>query len=177
MPFCNNCGTKYSFGDERCSNCGTKLATVPSQTSQLDKPIEFSNPGAKRIIAGLIDYFIAMLIFFLLFLSKRMIFLIILRRGLAIVIPHLYLLVKDSIEGKSIGKMLLGILVFNENDKKPASMLDSIIRNWYLAIPILGPTVFVLIIGTQILSGKRKRIGEESAGTIVITDSDFQRYQ
>lgn len=177
MPYCNHCGTQYSFGDEKCSNCGTVLPTIASNASPLDKPIEFSSPAARRVIAGLIDYFTAALIFFLLFLSKRMIFLIILRRGLAIIIPHLYLLVKDSIEGKSIGKTLLGILVFNEKEKKPGNILDSIIRNWYLAIPFIGPTALVVIIGIQILSGKRKRIGDKSAGTIVITDSDFQRMQ
>ncbi len=175
MPYCRDCGNKYLFGDEKCSNCGTTLPAIQNQPNSSNQPTNFSSPIARRAIAGAIDYLIALAIFFLLFLSKRMIFLIILRRGLAVVIPHLYLLLKDSIEGKSIGKTLLGILVFNEKEKKPGGILDSIIRNWYLAIPVIGPTVLAIIIVTQILVGKQKRIGDESAGTIVITDSEYQR--
>jgi hypothetical protein len=175
MPYCEKCGNNYSSGEQKCSQCGAPLPTMQDQTETSNKQKDFSNPVTKRLIAGVVDYLIALAIFVLLFLSKRMIFLIILRRGLALVIPHLYLLVKDSIEGKSIGKTLVGILVFNEKDKKPGGLLDSIIRNWYLAIPIIGPTILVIFIGSQILSGKQKRIGDEGAGTIVITDSEYQR--
>jgi uncharacterized RDD family membrane protein YckC len=175
MPYCHECGNKYTFGDEKCLNCGTSLPIIQDQSDSTDPTNYFSPPTIKRAIAGAIDYLIALALFLLLFLSKKFILLLILKRGFALVIPHLYLLFKDSIEGKSIGKMLLGILVFNEKEKKPGGILDSIIRNWYLAFPIFGPTILVIIVGTQILIGKQKRVGDERAGTIVITDSEYQR--
>lgn len=174
MPFCNNCGNEYSIGEEKCSKCVSALPKL-SQQPPLAEVIEFSNPKLKRFIAGFVDISIAFIIFFSLFLSRRLIIALLLRRGLALVIPHLYLLLKDSIEGKSIGKLLVGIMVYNEKEKKAGGLLDSIIRNWYLAIPILGPTLIALVIGSQILSGKNKRLGDEGAGTIVITDSDYQK--
>jgi len=69
----------------------------------------------------------------------------------------------------------MNIMVYNEKEKKAGGLLDSIIRNWYLAIPFLGPTLIALVIGAQILSGKEKRLGDEGAWTIVITDSDYQK--
>jgi len=174
MPFCNQCGNEYSIGEERCSKCGSVLPKIPQQ-SPMTEVTGFSNPKLKRFVAGLIDISVALGIFFALFFSRRLIIALLLRRGFALVIPHLYLLLKDSIEGKSIGKLLIGIMVYNEKEKKAGGLLDSIIRNWYLAIPILGPTLIALVIGSQILSGKNKRLGDEGAGTIVITDSDYQK--
>lgn len=174
MPFCNQCGKEYSIGEERCSKCGSALPIIPQQSLAVEVK-KLSNPQIKRFVAGLIDISIALAIFFALFFYKRIALAILLKRGLAIVIPHLYLLLKDSIEGKSIGKLLMGILVYNEKEKKAGGILDSIIRNWYLAIPVLGPTLLAIAIGAQILSGKNKRLGDEMAGTIVITDSDYQK--
>ncbi len=174
MPFCNQCGNEYTMGEEKCSKCGSVLLRLPKQ-SPVAEVRELSNPKMKRFVAGLIDISIALAIFFALFFSKKIALAILLKRGLAIIIPHLYLLLKDSIEGKSIGKLLMGIMVYNEKEKKAGWILDSIIRNWYLAIPFLGPTLLTLVMGAQILSGKKKRLGDEGAGTIVITDSDYQK--
>jgi len=174
MPFCNQCGKEYSIGEERCSKCGLALPGLSTQPP-LTEGKEFSNPKLKRFIAGIIDITIVLGIFFILFFSRRITIAILLRRGLALAIPHLYLLLKDSIEGKSIGKLLMNIMVYNEKEKKAGGLLDSIIRNWYLAIPFLGPTLIALVIGAQILSGKEKRLGDEGAWTIVITDSDYQK--
>jgi uncharacterized RDD family membrane protein YckC len=174
MPFCNQCGFQYTFGEGKCPKCGAALPALSRQTPA-EKIGEPSNPTVKRLIAGLIDILIAFALFFALFFSKRLMVAIFLRRGIAVFIPHIYLLLRDSIEGKSIGKLLAGIMVYNEKERKAGGLLDSIIRNWYLAVPFLGPTILALVIGAQILSGKRKRLGDEAAGTIVITDSDYQR--
>lgn len=174
MPFCNKCGNEYPIGEERCSKCGSVLPRLIQQSSVRD-PVSFSNPKLKRFVAGIIDILVVFCIFFVLFFSKRLIVALLLRRGLAVVVPHLYILLKDSIEGKSIGKLIVGIMVYNEKEKKVAGVLDSIIRNWYLAIPFLGPTLLALVIGAQILSGKNKRLGDEGAGTIVITDTDYEQ--
>lgn len=175
MPFCNQCGNEYSIREENCSKCNAILPTV-SNRSPIDVGAQdFLNPKLKRFVAGIIDLSVAIGIFFALFFSRRMLIALIVRRGFAIILPNLYLLLKDSIEGKSIGKLLMGILVYNEKEKKPGGLLDSIIRNWYLAIPILGPTLLAVVIGAEILSGKKRRMGDKAAGTIVIIDSEYQR--
>ncbi len=173
MPFCNQCGKEFEIGEETCSKCGAVLPGPPKQMPKLEIK-DLAAPKLKRFVAGSIDILIVLLIFFSLFFYRRLIIALVLRRGIALFIPHLYLLLKDSIEGKSIGKLIVGILVFNEKEKKAAGILDSIIRNWYLAIPFVGPTIFALVIGIQVLTGT-KRLGDKGAGTIVVTDSDYQR--
>jgi len=175
MPFCNRCGSKYSFGEKKCQNCGTNLPRISAKSSEQASLEKFRSPTLQRIISGFIDIFIAFSLFFIFFFYKKVLILGLFKKGIAIVIPHLYLLFKDSIEGKSIGKTLLGIMVYNSKEFKAAGVFDSIIRNWYLAIPILGPTVILCIIGIQILTGHEKRLGDYGAHTIVITDSDYQR--
>jgi len=173
MPFCNNCGKEFKMGEVMCSKCGAALPKQPKQSPEVEVK-NLPTPNLKRLIAGIIDILIVFVIFFALLFYRKLIIAMVFRRGLALFIPHLYLLLKDSIEGKSIGKLIVGIMVFNEKEKKVGGVLDSIIRNWYLAIPFVGPTLFALIIGMQVLTGKR-RLGDRGAGTIVITDSDYQR--
>lgn len=174
MPFCNQCGQKFKLGEETCAKCGLELPQLPDTTIIVPGKKDLAIPKLKRLVAGFIDILIVLIIFFALISYKRRFIVLLLRRGLAMLLPHLYLLLKDSIEGKSIGKLLVGVIVYNEKEKKAGGFLDSIIRNWYLAIPVLGPTLFAFIIGIQILRGKH-RLGDRQANTIVITDSDFQR--
>ena len=173
MPFCNQCGKEYTVGEEKCSKCGMILLSLPQQPPMV-RIKEISNPKTKRFVAGLIDVFIALFSYAIFLAFRRIAIAILLRRGLAFLIPHLYLLLKDSVRGKSIGKLFMDVLVYNEKEKKAGGLLDSIIRNWYLAIPFLGPTLLALVIGAEILSGKKRRMGDEGAGTIVITDSDYR---
>ncbi|MEW6001967.1 MAG: zinc ribbon domain-containing protein, partial [Nitrospirota bacterium] len=91
MPFCNQCGNEYSIGEERCSKCGLVLPKLPQQSPPAEV-LELSNPKLKRFVAGLIDISVALGIFFALFFSRRLIIALLLRRGFALVIPHLYLL-------------------------------------------------------------------------------------
>ncbi|MCS7042073.1 MAG: RDD family protein [Bryobacteraceae bacterium] len=129
----------------------------------------------RRFFAGVIDLAIAIGIFAAIFFNRRLMLLALIRRSIALTAPHAYLLLKDSLGGKSIGKLFTGVVVYNEKERQAAGLLDSIIRNWYLAIPFLGPTLLALVIGAQILSGKRKRMGDEAAETTVISDFDYQR--
>ncbi len=177
MPFCSQCGHEYALGAERCARCGATLPQLPNQP-RLEGVEGLPVPRLKRFMAGLIDLGVAYalfasLLFFL--LARRLLILRLVRWSLAVVAPHVYLLLKDSLEGKSIGKVIVGVVVYNEKEKKAGGFLDSIIRNWYLAIPFLGPTLLALVIGAQILSGRRKRLGDEGANTIVLTDLDYQR--
>ena len=92
-----------------------------------------------------------------------------------VLLPNPYLLLKDAIEGKSIGKLVMGIVAYNEKEGRPGGLLDSIIRNWYLVIPMVGPLVVSAAIGAQILTGRRRRLGDEGADTVVISDLEYQR--
>lgn len=175
MPFCNQCGNEYSMGEEKCPGCDADLPAMPKESLCISDVKEASNPKFKRFVAGLIDISIVFAVVFLILLSKRLLIAVLLRRSIALFIPHVYLLLKDSVEGKSIGKVIMGVTVYNEKGKRAGGFVDSILRNWYLAIPLLGPTVFAVIIGVQILMGKKRRLGDKATGTVVISDSDFQR--
>jgi uncharacterized RDD family membrane protein YckC len=125
----------------------------------------------RRFIAGLIDLAIAFLLGIAIFLAgRRYLILIIARRATMFIVPLVYLMIKDSIGGKSIGKLATGLRVWNDNENRPGNIFDSIIRNWYLAIPVLGPTLIAAVIGAQILAGWKQRIGDGWAGTSVIKD-------
>lgn len=172
MAFCSRCGREYSLGQETCAKCGSPLPSPAEATGDMPAKMDPA-PRLQRALAGVIDVLVAYGLLFALLASKRLLVLIVLRFGVALLVPHLYLLLKDSIEGKSIGKLLLGVLVYNEKERRAGGLLDSIIRNWYLAIPIVGPTLFVLVIAVQIISGLERRLGEGSAGTRVITDLQY----
>lgn len=174
MAYCNACGFQYSLGPTVCARCGAELPSV--DRSAMDPALrERKDVRLKRFFAGLIDFSIAFGVFAVLFFGRRLVLAIVLRRSVAILTPHGYLLLKDAIEGKSVGKLLLGLVAYNTQEKKAVGLLDSIIRNWYLAIPFLGPTLLAVVIGAQILSGKQKRMGDNAAGTIVISDFEYQQ--
>lgn len=174
MAYCNACGFQYSPGPAACPQCGSELPhlTAPAETVIV---AERKSVRMRRFVAGLIDLGIAVSVFAALFFSRRLVIAVLFRRGLAVIVPHAYLLLKDAVEGKSIGKLLLGLVTYNKKEKKVAGLLDSIIRNWYLAIPFLGPTLLAVVIGAQILSGKPKRMGDEAAGTIVVSDLEYRQ--
>ena len=173
MPFCSACGAEYQLGHDYCLKCGARL---PKETSEIEPsvPKAVSNPNMRRFIAGLIDVGVILAIICALFLSRRFVIAILIKRRIAWLVPSAYLLLKDSIGGKSIGKLFTGILVFNEKEKKSAGLLDSILRNWPLAIPVVG-WLLVLVVGASILMGKQKRLGDRGSNTIVISDTDYQR--
>jgi uncharacterized RDD family membrane protein YckC len=173
MPFCNKCGNEYSSGETKCSKCGEDFQSFAVQDTKIVSVRDKTR--LKRFVAGAIDLGIALALFALLFFSRTFSSAFFTRRSIALVLPLMYLLLKDSIEGKSIGKMLTGILVYNEQERKAGGIFDSIIRNWYLAIPVIGPTLMAIVIGAQILSGKKKRLGDDMADTVVISDAKYQR--
>lgn len=174
MPFCVRCGLEYSLGEAKCQRCGMTHPTVaPGPAATFDA--RHTDVHMRRFAAGVIDLSIAIGLFATVFFSRRLMLLALIRRGFGLVAPHLYLLLKDAIEGKSIGKLLLGLVTYNEEGKKAAGLLDSIIRNWYLAIPFLGPTLLAVVMGAQILSGRRQRMGDVAARTAVISDFEYQR--
>lgn len=168
MPFCAKCGTQYELGQENCSACNNPLLTpqtTKSNVNQLQDDIHASR--SLRIIAGIIDFAIAIILAALLLSPRlRMFKMLILTRIISFLAPTLYLLLKDCIDGKSIGKLFTGLTVYNIREKKPAGISDSILRNGLLIIPVIGPTLAFF----QILF-KNKRWGDEFSNTVVIKDT------
>lgn len=132
-------------------------------------------PRLRRFVAGLVDLAVAGLLVFGVLGFRRLPLLALLRPALLVSLPSLYLLLKDAIEGKSIGKLVTGLVAFSRERGRAAGMIDSVLRNWYLAIPIVGPTLFAFWMGLQIARGNRQRLGDRAAGTIVISDAEYQR--
>jgi len=172
MPFCANCGTQYQLGEEICSACNNKvLGALPCTKSIINQlQDDISAPRSLRIIAGVIDFTIALILTVLLLSPRlRMFKMLILTRIISVLAPTLYLLLKDCIDGKSIGKLFTGLTVFNVREKKPAGISDSVLRNGLLIIPLIGPTLAFF----QILF-KNKRWGDEFSNTIVIKDNSLR---
>jgi hypothetical protein len=92
-------------------------------------------------------------------------------RWLPFFLPSLYLIAKDSIGGKSLGKLVTGLVVWDRTAARPAGFFDSVNRNWPIAIPILGPTVFALVVGVQIVRGSERRLGDRG-NTVVLSDAE-----
>ena len=204
-PFCPHCGSEFDASQATCPKCGADLNDLVlkgSAASEDDSRRESDStrqdnqatstefpvaPPMKRLLAATIDLGLA---FALMFLSARFFlgstwltkWLFIL-----VVLPAVYLVLRDSLGGKSVGKFALGLTTYNLKRNRPADFADSVIRNWFLFVIILPPSlpgiffmirvgsfifaVIGLIILIQIVSGARRRLGEGVAGTIVLEDS------
>ncbi len=197
MPYCSQCGHLYKFGIKKCPKCRTDLQKISrpgkSNINQSDSVMEKKEkkdksetpvaPIAKRISAGAIDLIIG--IGFMYFIIRIVIFRYVLRKALvrgilSVIIVYalsaLYFLLRDSLRGKSFGKLILALTVINIERQKPADLADSILRNSILAviiIPFIGWIIFcfvLLIMIIQIFLGKEQRIGDRFAHTKVIED-------
>lgn len=190
MPVCQSCKRYVVKEAAFCPDCGTALVVTDQEGGALQTTvIEGSGPGKivdlpragklKRLTAGLIDYAIVIA------LVVPMYRLAAVRSSarwalVPYLIPCLYLLLRDAIGGRSIGKLLTGLVTFNIRSQKRADFADSIIRNWFLTIIIIPPHIWMmnlgmvlfsflaLIIAFQILLGFKKRLGDGWAGTQVV---------
>jgi uncharacterized RDD family membrane protein YckC len=172
MPFCAKCGTQYELSQEICSACNNLLLSVPQSTNSSVNQIQDDIRASRslRIVAGIIDFAIALILAVLLLNPRlRMFKMLILTRIISVLAPTLYLLLKDCIDGKSIGKLFTGLTVFNIREKKPAGISDSILRNSFLVVPLIGPTLAFF----KILFNN-KRWGDGFSNTIVIKDSRLE---
>jgi len=174
MPYCNQCGALYDIGVKSCEKCGSTLPGIQEAQTERSTTDEIKSPKTKRFVAGVIDLTVAILLgcSFLLIRGHGLgAFLV--RKSGPIFLPFIYLLLKDSIEGKSIGKVFMNILVYNIESKKPSGLIDSFFRNWVFALLYIAP-IFWFVAAAQIISGKKKRIGEPK-NTLVITDEEYNR--
>jgi uncharacterized RDD family membrane protein YckC len=172
MPYCETCGTEYPTGQNSCTNCNNSLQVVEeiptsAKTQLTDR--EITATKSRRIIAGIIDIVVVIALGLLMLSPRlRLLNMIGLKKFLSFFIPAFYLLLKDSFDGKSIGKLFTGLTVFNTIEKKPAGIGDNILRNWVILIPFVPIILFIQIII------KNKRWGDEMAHTIVIKDSAIE---
>ena len=91
----------------------------------------------------------------------------------ALVLAHLYLLLKDAVEGRSVGKMLTGLVAVWRTNGEPVGAIGSVLRNWPLALPLIGPVFFGCVIFWQHLAGRNRRLGDKLAGTEVVRDDQW----
>ena len=74
----------------------------------------------------------------------------------------LYYFFADGLnQGRSYGKVMLGIRVIDDTTRKPCTFSQSFVRN--LTLYVLGPVDWIFIIGER-----RRRLGDILAGTIVV---------
>lgn len=91
-------------------------------------------------------------------------------------------MLRDSLGGKSFGKMFMGISVVSLARLRPASIGDSLLRNSVFLvglIPFAGVAAILIlnaIMALQILSGKAQRLGDRFANTMVIDDSNLNDF-
>ena len=174
VQYCPHCGVETDQDSIYCLNCGKKLpesragkpAAPEWQTSQEPtSPRPYQAPGykpvyqpqpyhpsmkapiAERCVAYLVDYFITGL-------------------GSYICIGIFYPCVKDGIrEGRSFGKGLMNLRVVDYNTGMPATIGQSCIRNC-LCLWVDGLCCCLV----PLFSEDGRRIGDHTAGTIVIRD-------
>ncbi len=181
MPYCNSCGSEYGLGTDRCSRCGASLPKRQLETERHDSAAPTPRPAKdRRLVAGLIDLAIAYGLWcvVVLLLSRRFpLVRVLLWQAwlfLVVVAPNPYLLLRDAVEGKSAGKLVMGLVVYNETDRRAGGVWDSINRNWVLALPFVGSTLMALVLGANILAGQRQRLGDQWAHTVVLSDVEYQ---
>ena len=136
-------------------------------------------PRVRRFVAALIDLLVGAMLLFLFQMVPLWIvpfaksnLLVKLVRFL----PAFYLLLRDSLGGRSVGKAFMGLVTYDCNLRRPANVVDSVVRNWPLAltlIPWVGwvlSGVFSIVVAVQILLGARQRFGDGFAATQVVDE-------
>lgn len=99
------------------------------------------------------------------------------------ILTTVYVVFRDSFDGRSVGKLILKTRVVRLEDNQPASFRESALRNFPLAIsffltilPFVGH-IFAAIVGTVVFvleaisiatNKDRRRLGDKLAGTIVV---------
>jgi uncharacterized RDD family membrane protein YckC len=78
------------------------------------------------------------------------------------VIAGLYYFFADGLNnGRSYGKVMLGMRVIDDKTRQPCTFWQSFVRN--VILHLLGPIDWIFIIGER-----RRRLGDILAGTIVV---------
>ena len=122
---------------------GDEAKNVPIPRDQVKK----AEP-VNRLLAGLIDWVVV---------SVGMILCVL--PGLA------YALLKDTLyDGRSIGKKVMGLQVINSQTLTPCKMMESVIRNVSLLIPVFSLVEVIMVF----VDKDNLRFGDKWANTMVI---------
>lgn len=171
------------FGAERCPHCGQVLPLVPPEASD-QRPT--TDIRFRRAFAGLVDFSIASILAVVIYrafifrFAVRTRLLIILISIAASLLPGVYLLLRDSLGGKSLGKLLVGLTVVNPVRHRRGGVADSLLRNLvfgFAVIPGLGWLVTLVICGivaSAVLSGNPVRLGEGLTDARVMDDREAE---
>ena len=87
---------------------------------------------------------------------------------LALPLPCLYLLLRDSIGGQSLGKLLVGLVVVNVQTGRFCTWKESVLRNVFVLIPGANMVAVFLESITIIRDPQGQRLGDRIAQTQVI---------
>jgi uncharacterized RDD family membrane protein YckC len=79
-----------------------------------------------------------------------------------------YLLLRDAIRGRSIGKFLLGLVVINVETGGPSSLAGSVRRNLLLLLPGANIAAIFLEAGMVVRDPQGQRLGDRLAQTQVV---------
>ena len=119
--------------------------------------MEFSKPGPnKRVCAFVIDYGLA---------SSLGIWLAILLETKTAAWTNclLYLLLRDTFGGRSLGKLAVGLRVIDVKER-PLKISQAIIRNIFVVLPLLPLLEYYVMLKNQ----QGRRIGDKVAKTLVV---------
>jgi len=157
------------------------LASIdPQQDQRLAQPK--LAPPVKRVLAGLVDAALVAALTY--FIVRRLGLRVVARptRLAAIsllmmaVLPTAYAVLRDAFNGRSVGKALLGLQVFNTEKGKPAGLKESILRNalqGFVVVPVVGWLLwagFGIVATIQLLTGRERRLGEGLCPEAVVVE-------
>lgn len=213
LLYCPSCATQCDAGAEACPKCGRPLPRPPLAQSTTPADAELKSPSrapvGRRVLAVAIDAGWCLGLSLLLSrylvtmvgaarLRRPMVSMLVL--GLIVLAPLLYGLLKDSLGGKSIGKLLSGLTAVRHPSKRRVGVPESILRNLpfglvALALGIQGmvPHAPIWIRGPLLVASlailgvpatwcavqilvlhKSRHLGDRWAGTLVVADRDLE---
>jgi uncharacterized RDD family membrane protein YckC len=79
-----------------------------------------------------------------------------------------YVLLRDAIFGRSVGKFLFGLMVVNLETNRPASVFDSTTRNLMFVLPGINIAAVPLETRTLVRDELGQRLGDRMALTQVV---------
>ena len=85
-----------------------------------------------------------------------------------------YILFRDSLSGKSLGKRMRKLCAINIDSEKVCNWQDSFMRNLFLAVPILGFLVLAVEFFFAFKDQDYRRLGDHFAHTLVIDESSLK---
>jgi len=123
-------------------------------------------PLKERMIAALADF--VPLLVLLAFLTKWSVPFL---APLTLIIISAYILLRDGLEGNSVGKRWRHLTVISLETHTPANWQQSFMRNLFISVPILGLLMMAVEGVMAVLKNQElRRLGDYFGNTLVIAD-------